>query len=46
MYTQPMLTTLEPEELSLEERNRVILLYYNDSFIGYLGIDKTIKLIT
>jgi len=41
-----MLTTLEPEELSLKERNEVISLYYNDPLIEYLEIDKTIELIT
>jgi len=41
-----MLTTLEPEELSLKEKNEVILLYYNNPIIGYLRIDKIIKLIT
>ena len=41
-----MLATLEPEELSPEEKNEVISLYYNDPLIGYLGTDKTIKLIT
>ena len=41
-----MLATLEPEELGLEEKNEIISLYYNDPLIEYLGIDKTIKLVT
>ena len=41
-----MLATLGPEELSPGERDEVILLYYNDPLIEYLGIDKTIELIT
>ena len=45
-YIQPMLATLEPEELSPEEKNEVISLYYNDPLVGHLGTDKTIELIT
>ena len=41
-----MLATLEPEELGLEERNKIISLYHSDPLTGYLGTDKTIELIT
>ena len=45
-YVQPMLATMVPEELSPEERNEIISLYYSDPLAGHLGTDKTIKLIT